>query len=37
MVEGTIENRSGTYITRTPLVLDEQGWNDLTAVLTDLR
>jgi len=33
LVEGTIENRTDSHITRTPLVLDEQGWNDLSALL----
>ena len=36
LVEGTIENRTDSHITRTPLVLDEQGWNDLSALLKDV-
>jgi hypothetical protein len=36
MVEGTIDERTSTHISRTPLVLDEQGWSDLTAILADL-
>jgi DNA-binding transcriptional ArsR family regulator len=36
MLEGTIETRTDSHITRSPLVLDEQGWKDLNAVLTDL-
>jgi len=36
MVEGTIDKRTDTHISRTPLLLDEQGWSDLTAILADL-
>lgn len=36
MVEGTIEERSGTNVSRMPLVLDEQGWRDLTALLNNV-
>jgi hypothetical protein len=36
MVEGTIDQRTDTHISRTPLVLDEQGWSDITAILADL-
>ena len=35
LLEGTIESRTDTHITRSPLVLDEQGWNDITALLND--
>lgn len=35
LLEGTIENRTDSHITRSPLVLDEQGWKDLNAVLKD--
>lgn len=33
MLEGTIEERTDSLITRSPLVLDEQGWKDLNATL----
>jgi hypothetical protein len=36
LVEGTIENRTNSHISRTPLVLDDQGFNDLSAILADL-
>jgi DNA-binding transcriptional ArsR family regulator len=35
LVEGTIEDRTDSHITRTPLVLDEQAWEDLNAVLAE--
>jgi DNA-binding transcriptional ArsR family regulator len=35
LIEGTIENRNDSHITRTPLVLDEQAWKDLNTVLAD--
>ncbi|MBS1878746.1 MAG: helix-turn-helix transcriptional regulator [Actinobacteria bacterium] len=36
MLEGTTEKHTDTHISRSPLVLDEQGWKDLTKVLADL-
>lgn len=33
LVEGTIESRADSHLTRTPLVLDERGWKDLNAAL----
>lgn len=33
LVEGTIDARTDSHVTRTPLVLDEQGWNDLNEAL----
>lgn len=36
LVEGTIEKRTDSHITRTPLLLDEQGWRDLSALLNDV-
>jgi DNA-binding transcriptional ArsR family regulator len=35
MVAGTIEGRTDSHLSDTPLVLDEQGWKDLNKVLTD--
>ena len=36
LVSGTIENRTNSHITRTPLVLDDQGFNDLSALLAEV-
>jgi DNA-binding transcriptional ArsR family regulator len=36
MLEGTIDERTDTHLTRSPLVLDEQGWKDLNKLLADL-
>jgi DNA-binding transcriptional ArsR family regulator len=35
LVEGTIEKRTDSHITRSPLILDEQAWRDLNAVLNE--
>jgi DNA-binding transcriptional ArsR family regulator len=35
LVEGTIEKRTDSHITRSPLILDEQAWHDLNAVLNE--
>jgi DNA-binding transcriptional ArsR family regulator len=35
LVAGTIDARSETHISRTPLILDEQGWSDVTELLAD--
>jgi DNA-binding transcriptional ArsR family regulator len=35
MAEGTIESRSDSHLTDTPLQLDQQGWKDLSKVLAD--
>ncbi len=35
LLEGTIEKRTDSHITRSPLVLDEQGWQDLNAALNE--
>lgn len=35
MVSNTIEARSDSHISRTPMVLDETGWNELTALLVE--
>jgi DNA-binding transcriptional ArsR family regulator len=32
----TFDARTGRYLTRSPLALDEQGWTDLTRMLDDL-
>jgi DNA-binding transcriptional ArsR family regulator len=36
MVEGTIEARTESHISRSPLVLDEQGWKDVSKLLNDV-
>ena len=36
LVGGTIENRTNSHISRTPLVLDDQGFNDLAAILAEV-
>jgi hypothetical protein len=33
MIEGTIDSRTDTHISRTPLVLDEAGWVELSKLL----
>jgi DNA-binding transcriptional ArsR family regulator len=35
MTAGTIDARTDTHITRSPLLLDEKGWTELNAVLSD--
>jgi DNA-binding transcriptional ArsR family regulator len=35
LVAGTIDARTDSHVTRTPLVLDEQGWKELNEILTD--
>jgi DNA-binding transcriptional ArsR family regulator len=35
LIAGTIDARTDSHVSRTPLTLDEQGWSDLTAVLAD--
>ncbi|HMI82007.1 MAG TPA: winged helix-turn-helix domain-containing protein [Solirubrobacterales bacterium] len=35
MAEGTIEARSDSHLSDTPLVLDKQGWKDLNKILAD--
>jgi DNA-binding transcriptional ArsR family regulator len=35
MAEGTIESRSDSHLSDTPLLLDKQGWKDLNKVLGD--
>jgi DNA-binding transcriptional ArsR family regulator len=35
MAAGTIDARTDSHITDTPLVLDEKGWKDLNKVLSD--
>jgi DNA-binding transcriptional ArsR family regulator len=35
MAEGTIESRSDSHLSDTPLTLDKQGWKDLNKVLAD--
>ena len=35
MLEGTIDSRTDTHISRTPLVLDDAGWKQLSKILSD--
>src|ERR1700712_2747907 len=35
MLEGTIDSRTDTHISRTPLVLDDTGWKELSKLLGD--
>ena len=35
LTEGTIDSRTDTHISRTPLILDETGWTELSKLLTD--
>jgi DNA-binding transcriptional ArsR family regulator len=35
LISGTIDARTDSHISRTPLVLDEKGWSELTSVLED--
>ena len=35
MVAGTIDARTDSHVSHTPLLLDEQGWSELTTLLTD--
>jgi DNA-binding transcriptional ArsR family regulator len=35
MMSGSIDARSDTHVSRTPLVLDEKAWTEVTALLAD--
>lgn len=35
MMAGTIEKRTDPHLSRTPLLLDEQGWGDLNALVSE--
>jgi DNA-binding transcriptional ArsR family regulator len=35
LIAGTIDARTDSHISRSPLTLDEQGWSDLTEVLAE--
>ena len=35
LIEGTLDKRTDSHITRTPLVLDEQAWRDLNGLLNE--
>lgn len=35
MTEGTIDSRLDTHISRTPMILDEAGWTELSKLLAD--
>ena len=35
LVAGSIDARTDSHVSRTPLTLDEQGWSDVTALLSE--
>ena len=35
LVEGSIDARTDSHVSRTPLILDEQGWTEITSLLAD--
>ncbi len=35
MLEGTIDSRTDPHISRTPLVLDDAGWKELSKLLSE--
>lgn len=35
LIAGTIDSRTDSHVTRTPLLLDEEGWQELNALLAD--
>jgi DNA-binding transcriptional ArsR family regulator len=35
MISSTIESRSDSHISRSPMILDETGWSELTTLLAD--
>jgi DNA-binding transcriptional ArsR family regulator len=35
LIAGSIDARSDSHVSRTPLVLDDQGWNEVTTLLAD--
>jgi hypothetical protein len=35
LVAGSIDARTDSHVSRTPLSLDDQGWSDITALLAD--
>jgi hypothetical protein len=35
LIAGAIDARSDSHISRTPLILDDQGWTDVTSLLAD--
>jgi DNA-binding transcriptional ArsR family regulator len=37
MIAGTIDARTDTHITRTPLILDEKAWKELNALLAETQ
>jgi DNA-binding transcriptional ArsR family regulator len=37
LVAGTINGRTDTHLTHTPLLLDQKGWNELTALLAETQ
>jgi DNA-binding transcriptional ArsR family regulator len=37
LIAGTINARNDSHLTHTPLLVDEQGWNELTALLAETQ
>lgn len=37
LIAGTINTRTDSHLTHTPLLVDEQGWNELTALLAETQ
>ena len=35
LMAGTIDKRTDSHVSRTPLILDEKGWTEITALLAD--
>jgi DNA-binding transcriptional ArsR family regulator len=37
LIAGTLNTRTDTHLTHTPLLVDEQGWSELTALLAEAQ
>src|SRR6185295_20206199 len=35
LMAGSIDKRTDSHVSRTPLILDEQGWTEITSLLAD--
>lgn len=35
LIAGTVDSRTDSHVSRTPLVIDEQGWSEITAMLEE--
>jgi DNA-binding transcriptional ArsR family regulator len=35
LIEGSIDARTDSHVSRTPLILDDQGWTEITSLLAD--